>query len=206
MTDWLDRLKGAAHQGVLAARNTVERETVALIIGSVAGRQVFDDHGLLIVDAGHIIDIEVIARARQAGRLQQVIAAAAVAGVQDVRERLTQLSQASPEVREATAHESAEVYAAARRYVGRTAGMDVTDIRGAVVIRRGTVLTEDDIRIARDRSLLRALIHSVEANEWDGSVASIESEPANSEATGSAETPLPTRRKIPLVDIPDEPE
>lgn len=206
MTDWLDRLKGAAHYGVLAARTTLERETVALIVGSVAGRQVFDDNGLLIVDAGHTIDMEVIVKARQAGRLQQVIASAAVAGVQDVRERLTQLSQASPEGREATALETAEDYAAARRYVGRTAGMDVTDIRGDVVIRRGTVLSEDDIRIARDRSLLRALIHSVEANEGDGSAPSIESEPANSEATGTSEPPLPTRRKIRLVDMPDKPE
>ena len=105
--------------------------------------------------------------------------------------------------------DSIEEYAEARAYVGRYAGVDVTDIRGNVVIPTGRKLTDDDIRTARDVGLFSALIFSAQ-QPYTPSVVVEEEKPrvrgpfeSEPEGVTTAESVQP-RKRLSLVD-PIEP-
>jgi len=199
MPEWLDSLKSAISRSADAVRDAAEREAIAFAIGKTAGRAVTDDAGNVIVDAGFKITPEMAERARQSGKLQALVASVANAGLQDLQEKLDQVRQATPEGQEDAALDSIADYAEARRYVGRTTGVDVTDVRGNVVIPAGTCLTEADVRRARQHGLLQALVHSVQLS------AAAPKETPEPDVKAEAEEPLPDpagRARLPLVDMP----
>jgi hypothetical protein len=199
--DLLERLRGLALQGADAVRSTVEREEAALVIGQVAGKAVLDEDGKPIVEAGLRITPQMAERARRCGRLHALVGAVAAAGAQDLRERLDDARRATAEGREQTALDSVEDYAAAREYVGHVAVADVTDVRGAVVIRAGTRLDESHIRAAREARLLRALIASASMPQPTSADASPD---VSTTRNAEVEPPRdPTKRaRLPVVDMP----
>lgn len=142
--------------------DALARQEAALVRGKVTGRAVTDDQGNLLVDAGHTIDDAAIERVAAAGKLHQLVAAAGAARVQDMQEAAREQIGRTGAGQEARAYDSIEEYAEARAYVGRYAGMDVTDVRGNVIIATGKKITEDDVRAARDASLLSALVFAAQ--------------------------------------------
>jgi len=198
MANWVARLQEGARRAQRAVATTLEREQIALIMGKTAGRTVEDGTGGVVVEAGHAVDRDVVERALKSGRLGALVAAVATAQVQDIQERASQLRASSDDGREQGSLDTVEEYVRARSYVGRVAVVDVTDVRGAVVIPAGTRLTEDHVRQARSANLLGALVFSA-------------SQPQPAESTGSAgkeqpqvaaETDVvsPPRRRLPLLD------
>jgi hypothetical protein len=142
--------------------DAVSRQQAALVRGKIAGRTVMDDQGNILVDAGHMIDDEAIERTAAAGKLSQLVVAAGTARVQDIREAAREQLDKSGAGREARSLDTLEEYTEARAYVGHYTGVDVTDIRGNVVIPTGRKLTEDDIRLARETGLLSALVFAAQ--------------------------------------------
>lgn len=203
MLEWLDSLKTALSRGTSVVRDTVERETMALLVGLTAGRTVRDKTGVAIVEPGMVITPEVAERARQAGKLQALLAAAAAASMQDLQERWDQVRRSTAEGQEDAAMATIDEYAMARRYVGRVAVLNVTDVRGTVIIPAGKRLTEEDIQMAREHDLLLAVIHSATQPQ----VQSAEGQ--QPEATPREEDTAadPSRRpRLPLVEMPVEEE
>lgn len=140
----------------------LSRQQAALVRGKVAGRQVTDDHGNLLVDSGHVIDDAVIDRAAAAGKMAQLVVAAGSARMQDLKEAAQTQMGKTQGGQEARALDSVEEYAEARSYVGRYVGMDVTDVRGNVIIETGRKLSDEDVRTAREMGLLSALIFAAQ--------------------------------------------
>lgn len=200
MAGWLDRLKDMAQQGAEAVRSAVQRESAALVIGQVAGKTVCDEEGGIIVEAGMRITPEMAERAQECGLVHLLVGAAAAAGVQDLRERVDLARRSTPEGFEDSSLESVDDYAEARRYVGRIAVIDVTDVRGAVVVPGGSHVTEDHVRSARSHGLLRALIYSASQAQPEAP-RTRSSSPAPAKPTSDAPDPT-ERRRLPLVEAP----
>ena len=191
--------------------DALSKQQAALVRGKVSGKQVFDDEGTLLVDAGHIIDDSVIERASDAGKLSQLVMAAGAARVQDFREAAQDQIDRTGGAQEARYLDSVEEYGAARSFIGRYTGVDVTYFRGNVVIPTGKKINDDDVRIARDAGLLSALVFAAqqpysppepepEPPRVRGPFESDEDEAFPSELPGADEaTPLP-RRRIALMD------
>lgn len=142
--------------------DALSRQEAAMVRGKVSGRTVLDDDGNMLVDAGHIIDDTVIERAAAVGKLHLLVMAAGTARVQDLQEAAQGQIDKTGGGREAKAYNSIDDYAEARAYIGRYAGVDVTDVRGNVVIPMGRKLSDDDIRTARDAGLLSALMFAAQ--------------------------------------------
>lgn len=177
---------------------------MALVIGSVAGLTVSDANGATLVEAGQTITREMAEQARAEGRLSALVKAVAAAGVQDLRERLDSLRRQTPEGQEEARLDSVDDYAEARRYVGRVAVCDITDIRGRVVIPVGTRITEQHVRLAREHGLLRALIHSASLVQPVHSPAPASAPPSDGDDRTSDATPDPSARvRLPLLDMPE---
>jgi hypothetical protein len=196
----LSRLWGGVRK---RAAETVAREEAALSRGKVAGRTVTADDGTVIVEAGHTIDDAVIERADAAGRLHAVAASVVTAQAQDLREKAEQFVDGTPEGQEARALDSVDDYADARRYVGRVAGVDVTDIRGTVVVPAGRQIGEDDVRAARDAGVLSALMFSARQSPPPRPRPEAPPEPVTERATPVSPEPPSRRPTIPLVRQPD---
>jgi hypothetical protein len=188
------------------AVDSVTRQTIALVRNRVAGVPVVDDAGNLIVDAGHRIDDEVIERAQAAGKLQALVAAALKAKTQDLQEKTGEMLDNLPEHREARWLATAEEAAETRRYIGRIAGIDVTDVRGTVIVPAGKRITEEDVGKTREAGLLAALRYSAQQPQPEAP-ASAEPEQAGSPfGSPLAEFPPPRQRPtLPLL-TPDEEE
>src|SRR3989442_1335750 len=116
------------------ATETVAQQEAQYVRGKVAAKPVSDDEGNLIVDAGRRIDEDVIERAQAAGKMHALLAAAVTAQAQDVREQVRKHYDSTPDGQEAQSLAPSEEYLEARRYIGRIAGVDITDIRGNVII------------------------------------------------------------------------
>lgn len=140
----------------------IAQQEAAWIRGKVAGKPVCDEGGNLLVDAGHPIDAEVIARAKASGKLSALVAAAMTAQAQDLKEKFGEHYSRSPEGQEARALQSADAVVEARRYLGRVLEMDVTDLRGNVIVPAGKPIEQEDIRAAREADQLSALIMAAE--------------------------------------------
>lgn len=156
--------------------DAVARRGTAFVRGKVAGKPVTDDAGAMIVDAGHVIDDAVIARADAAGKMSALVAAAAAAQAQDLRAKVGERYDATPEGQERRALETVDTYIEARRYIGRYTGVDVMDLTGSVVVPAGKKIVDEDVRAARDADLLGALIYAAEQEPPPGAaqVASVE--------------------------------
>ncbi len=144
------------------AGEAVETQEIALVRGKTASKPVLSDSGQMIVDAGHTIDDLAIERARSAGKLNALVAAAATSQVQDLRERARSAYAATPEGVEARSMASSEQYIEARHYIGRIAAVDVTDLRGNVIVPAGMKIDDEYVRAAREADQLGSLIYSAQ--------------------------------------------
>lgn len=177
---------------------------MALAIGLVAGRPVTDQNGNILVDAGQRVTREMAERVRAAGRLPSLVASVLLGLVQDVAERLQILRSETPQGKEETALGTVEAYAEARQWVGRVAMIDVTDVRGNIVIPSGTRLTEAHIRLAREHRLLDALKQSASLPQPEELVPAIRNGTAVTRSQPS-DTNLQapsSRARLPLIDLP----
>jgi hypothetical protein len=187
--------------------DTVARQEAAFARGKIAGTAVLDDAGEMIVDAGHPIDDAVIERAAVAGKLRALAVSAGMAQVQDAREKARDHLAQTLDGREARALDSVDDYVAARRYVGRTAGVDVTDIRGNVIVPAGKEIKEEDVRLAREAGLLSALVYSAQqAAPVPTPPAVAEPERADEEFRSQTLAVPQRRSSLPLVSPPDSPD
>src|SRR5262249_39567006 len=106
------------------------------------------------------IDDSIIDHAGRTGKLHALAAAAIKAGAQDLREKAQDYYGRTPDGVEARSYNSIDAALEARRYVGRVAGIDVTDIRGNVVIPAGKKIQASDVDKAREADVLGALVYS----------------------------------------------
>ncbi len=209
MSDWLNKLQDGVRRAQRAVKMTLEREQTAFVLGKVAGNTVRDGDGRTIVAAGDVIDGAIVADAVRSGRLPMLVASVAAANVQDIQERVNRARAATDEGTEQASLDTVEDYARARACVGRIAGLDVTDVRGTVVVPAGARITEEHVRSARSLGLLNALMHSVSvphdaAPDASGPAA----ERAAAEATEADKAvpnqPSPEQRpRLPLI-LPDD--
>lgn len=163
MADDIGRQIGRFFQGLRQkTTETVQRQEEAFVRGKIAGTAVLDESGDLIVDAGHRIDDTIIARAQAAGKLHALAMAVGTGQVQDLKERASDHFGATPDALENRSLNSVDDYIEARRYIGRTAGVDVTDIRGNIIVPAGKEIKDDDVRLAREAGQLSALVYSAQ--------------------------------------------
>ncbi len=180
---------------------TFARQEAAFARGKVAGTAVHSDDGTLIIDAGHLIDEAVLANAERAGKLGAVAVSAGTAQMQDLKEKATDTLANTQNGREARSLDSVEEFQEALAYVGRYTGVDVTDIRGNIIIPAGKKIDPEDVRAAREEQLLSALIYSAQQGHAPapGSSGPI-AEPSTSPGLGyPATTPTPKRAALPVV-------
>jgi len=144
----------------------------------VAGVTVTGDGGEVLVDAGQRIDDTILDRARRVGKIGAVAASAVSAQTQDLKESLHSHYAHSESGREKRLLESVDEYREARNYLGRSLTMDVTDVRGNIVVPSGKALDDEDVRAARDAGLISALLAAAEQAPAPGPI--IPSAPAPS--------------------------
>jgi len=179
---------------------TVARQEATFARGKVAGTSVYTDDGTLIVDAGHLIDEAVLARAERAGKLGAVVISAGTAKVQDLREKASDTLSSTQDGREARNLDSVDEFREAMSYIGRYSGVDVTDIRGNIIVPAEKKLDADDVRAAREAGLLSALIYSAQKGHAPEPAA-----PAP--AAWAAVKPAPQKRaSLPMVGPDSDPE
>jgi hypothetical protein len=197
VSEWLERLQATARRVQDAVATRLEREQVALIRGKVAATTIYDAEGAVVVEAGRTVDQEAADRAVAAGRLGAVVAAVARAHAQDLQEQAATLRAATPDGKECASLETAGDYAQARGLVGQVAIVDVTDIRGNVIVAAGTRLTDSHIRLARDAQLLGALRYSASLPQPPPAAES--QAPGIGMASRAVDGPV-ERRTLPLLD------
>jgi hypothetical protein len=195
---WLDKLRAGAKTAQEAVRSALEREQAAFVLGQVAGTTVQAADGTPLVEAGHRIDEGAVQRAIAEGKLGSLVSSVTTAHVQDLQERVSELRATTAEGTEQANLDSVEDYARARALVGSVAGVDVTDVRGNVVIGAGTRITEEDVRRARAAGLLGALTFS--AAQPAATESSQAGSGASSEQEMPEEAPPPARKRLPLLD------
>ena len=174
---------------------TMARQQASFVRGRVAGTAVHADDGSLIVDSGHLIDDPVIARAERAGKLGALVVSAGAAQMQDLKEKASETLSNTQDGREAHSLNSVDEFREALGYSGRYTGVDVTDIRGNVVVPAGKKIDAADVRAARDAGLLSALIYSSQQGHATAEAAKSE---ASSSPDASAPTPAPPKKRASL--------
>lgn len=192
------------------AGETVARQEAAFVRGKIAGTMVQDDEGAIIVDAGHFIDEAAIARAERAGKLGALVMSAGTAQVQDLREKASDTLGNTQDGREARNLDSVDENREAMTYVGRYTGVDVTDIRGNVVVPAGKKIGAEDVHKAREAGLLSALIYSGKQGRATapGETSSTDTTSAAGGAEYAAQQPTtrPKRASLPLVGPDKKPD
>lgn len=162
MSDLMERVSGFFTGLKKKAGDAVESHEIAMVRGKSAAKTVLTDAGDVIVDAGHPIDDDAIEMARRAGKLNALVASAVSSQAQDFRERTRAAYAATPEGTEARSMASSEQYLEARHYIGYVAAVDVTDIRGNIIVPAGTKIDDEYVRSARDAEQLGSLIYSAQ--------------------------------------------
>ncbi len=165
------------------ASNAIEKQQAAFALGKVAGVTITDEQGVPVVEAGQQIDAAMIAVARRTGKIAALAASALQATGQDLKEKVQAQYAQTETGRESRLLESVEEFAEVHRYMGRVLTMDVTDIRGNILVPSGKVLDAEDAQRAREAGQLSALLVAAEQ-----SVPSVQ--PLGSMA--SAYVPIPT--------------
>lgn len=140
------------------AFEAIEKQQAAFALGKVAGSTVMDPRGVVIVEAGQRIDEDALARAYQCGKVASLSASALEAQKQDIKEKVQSQYARTESARESQLLESVEEFAEVHRYLGRATTMDVTDIRGNILIPTGKVLDAADAELARDAGQMGALL------------------------------------------------
>jgi len=174
---------------------TVSAGEASFARGRVAATPVYAEDGTLIVDAGHVVDDAVIARAEAAGRLHHLALSAGVATAQDLKERAREAYERTAEGRESRSLNQVEEFVEARACIGRVAGADVLDMRGRVVVAAGEQITDEVVQRARDAGQLGALVHAARTPP-----------PALRQAGPSPESAVPPASAAPPPAAPPHPE
>jgi hypothetical protein len=178
--------------------DAVARESAGIVRGKTAAHDVFDDAGNLLVGAGREVNDDVIERATAAGKMPAVVAAVAAAQSQDLKEKLQGEYERTPEGQDRRNLADSEEYIEARRYIQYTAAVEVTDLRGNVLVPSGKTILDEDVRAAREAGQLAALIYSAQQS----------GPPPHMGAPGYAPpehaAPPPRRTAAPLAGEPDE--
>ncbi len=186
---WLAGLRNKASE-------MVEKQQGAFALGKVAGVTILDAQGNTLVEAGQHIDEQMLARAYQTGQVAALGASALQGQKQDLKEKVQAQYARTENGREAHLLNSVEEFAEVHQYLGRATTMDVTDIRGNILVPAGKVLDAADAQLARDAGQLGALV-----------VAARESVPAAHSSASSVHsyTPVPRpERPRTLLGDPDE--
>lgn len=181
------------------AANAIEKQQAAFALGKVAGVTVTDAEGNPVVEAGQRIDEAIVARAYQCGKVAALGASALQAHGQDIKEKVQAQYARTENGREAQLLDSVEEFAEVHQYLGRATTMDVTDIRGNVLVPAGKTLDAADAQLARDAGQLGALL--VAARQSVPSTRADES-PANAYVPASA----PQRPRTLLAEPEDAPD
>ncbi|MDD3806250.1 MAG: PRC-barrel domain-containing protein [bacterium] len=132
------------------ATDQIGRAEEELLIGTIAGQDVTDREGNIIVNEGDRIDYDSLQRARQAGATGDLMVAAGISGVgswwEAVRDSVSTY-------RERGEHASAA--ASQRRFlVGRISDTELRNKKGTVIIREGEVITPLMVEKAKDEDKL----------------------------------------------------
>ncbi|MEP6755782.1 MAG: hypothetical protein ABJA67_09795 [Chthonomonadales bacterium] len=143
-----------------SANEFVNDREVSIVRGKVAGKDVHAEDGSLIIAAGSRVDEEVIAHAEREHKMHALTASVGSGGVQDLREHVQNHVGTTTDSVEAQSLDTLDEAVEARTYIGRIATVDVTDVRGSVVIKAGTEIRGEHITLARDQGLISALLYS----------------------------------------------
>ena len=140
------------------ASEAIEKQQAAFALGKVAGTTVTDAQGATIVEAGQRIDEAIVAQASQCGKVAALSASALQGQKQDLKEKVQTQYARTETGCEARLLDSVEEFAEVHQYLGRATTMDVTDIRGNILVPSGKVLDAADAQLARDAGQLGALL------------------------------------------------
>ena len=140
----------------------VHHSSSNLTLGKITAKDILDDEGVVLAKAGEVIDEETFERVRKAGKTSQLIANVVTAQVQDQQERMKIAYESTPEGTDAHNLATSELYLEARQYIRYVAAIEVTDIRGNILIPAGKKIEDEDVRLARDADQLAALIYSAQ--------------------------------------------
>jgi len=193
------------------ATDVVAQQSAAIVRGKIAARDVFDDAGNMLVGAGKSIDDSVIDRATAAGKMPALVAAVATAGTQDLREKLQSHYDQTPEGQDRRNLADSDDYIEARGYIKYIAAIEVTDIRGNVLVPADAEIRDEDVRKVRDAGQLAALIYSAQQS----GPPKLSYEPSDWQRTGgtdvprepaSPQTPPGRRTAVPLGETFEEKE
>lgn len=144
------------------ASDVVAQQSASIVRGKIAARDVFDDAGNMLVGAGKEIDESVIERATAVGKMPALVSVVASAGTQDLREKLQSHYDQTPEGQDRRNLADSDDYIEARGYIKYIAAVEVTDIRGNVLVPAGAEIRDDDVRRVREAGQLAALIYSAQ--------------------------------------------
>lgn len=184
----------------------VAKQEAAIVLGKIAGKTVTDDQGAVIVEAGRVIDERAVERAQAARKLHALAAAAAAALAQDIKEKAQETYSRTEEGREAHSLNTVEDALRARAFLNRVLAMDVTDVRGNVIVPAGKILDEADIRAAREAGLLQALIYAASQSPPAPGPTRPSAAPPTSSSEPAQEGPPPQPpKRLPLVLPPEDP-
>ena len=132
------------------ATDQIGRAEEELLLGRTAGQIVTDREGNVIVNDGDKIDYDSLQRARQAGVIGDLMAAAGISGARSFWESLR---NSVTHYRERGEHASAD--ASQRRFlVGRISDTEVSGKNGEVIIREGEVITPIMVEKVKDANKL----------------------------------------------------
>ncbi len=202
--DWFESVAESLGQIRDKAAEVVADQQVAFVRGKVAGQTVLDDSGAVIVEAGHVIDDSAIEHANSAGKLHLLTSTVVKGQAQDLKEKAQDAYAQTDSGQENRSLNSVDQYVEARRYIGRYTGMDVTDIRGEVLIPVGKQINDDDVSRAREAEQLGALIYAAQQPLPDGFLEAREAESAAEPQYKHQEAATYHRPKpLPLVGPPD---
>ena len=144
------------------ASDVVAQQGIGLVRGRVAAKDVTDDAGNVLVGAGHRVDDAAIERVNAAGKMPALVAAVTTARTQDLQERIKAGYEDTSEGQGARNLADSEQYLEARNYIQYVAAIEVTDIRGAILVPAGKVIEDEDVRTVREAGQLAALIYSAQ--------------------------------------------
>lgn len=144
------------------ASDAVAQPGAALVRGKTVATDVLDSRGVLIAAAGTKVDDTVIKYALEAGAMPALLASVVTAATQDIKERVQTEFERTPEGQDRRNLANSELYIEARGYIKWVAALEVTDIRGTVLVPAGKVIEDEDVRLVREADQLAALIYSAQ--------------------------------------------
>jgi hypothetical protein len=126
------------------------------------------------------------------------LASAVAKGVaQDLTETTRQRLGALPENQENRSIEDLDDYLAARACIGKVVGVNVSDVRGNILIPAGTALQDEHVRLTREAGQLGALLYAV-SQPFEGTQSAARGPQKSEEYTPKPEAPPASRTTLPM--------